>query len=142
MSEIDRKRTKKETLLVWITNPAAAERIVSKAYDFAAEKGLDLKVVSVQKETRDNWEDTLRDLERLEAAATMCHAELTVVYSDDRFEAAKKLIRSERPVAMFAGVPDKGVANRFADTLSIEYPSVVLYCVDSKGEVKEYGRNI
>lgn len=140
MSEID-KKTKKGTLLVWITNPAAADRIVSRANQFADEKALVLKVVSVQKETRDNWGDTLRDLERLEAAATMCHAELTVVYSDDRFEAAKKLIRSERPVAMFAGVPDNGAANRFADTLFEEFPSVVLYCVDSKGEVKEYGRN-
>ena len=107
MSEIDKNKSKKGTLLVWVTNPEAAGRIVSSAKLFASDKSLDLKVVSVQRETRDNWTDTIRDLERLQSAASGSDAELTVVYSDDRIEAAKKLVRSEKPMAMFAGVPDK-----------------------------------
>lgn len=140
MSEIDKNKSKKGTLLVWVTNPEAAGRIVSSAKLFASDKSLDLKVVSVQRETRDNWTDTIRDLERLQSAASGSDAELTVVYSDDRIEAAKKLVRSEKPMAMFAGVPDKGSTNFFVEALSIEFPSVTLYCVDSKGEVNKYER--
>ena len=79
MSEIDKNKSKKGALLVWVTNPEAAGRIVSSAKLFAADKSLDLKVVSVQRETRDNWTDTIRDLERLQSAASGSDAELTVV---------------------------------------------------------------
>ena len=140
MSEIDKSKSKRGTLLVWVTNPEAAGRIVSSAKLFASDKSLDLKVVSVQRETRDNWADTIRDLERLQAAASGSQAELTVVYSDDRIEAAKKLVRSEKPMAMFAGRPDKGSTNFFVEALSIEFPSVTLYSVDSRGEVEKYVR--
>ena len=140
MIDIDKLDSWNNTLLVWITNPAAAGRIVSCAKEFALKTGLELKVVSVQRETRDNWEDTLRDLEQLENAARQSQAELTVVYSDDRLDAAEKLIRSEKPVVMFAGVPDKGHVNYFAQKLTEEFPYVKLYCVDSDCVVKEYGK--
>ncbi|MBO4327080.1 MAG: hypothetical protein J5950_07395 [Clostridia bacterium] len=140
MSEIDKTNQEKGSLLVWVTNPAAAGRIVARAKHFASEKGLELKVVSVQRETRGNWEDTIRDLERLKEAATKSDAELTVVYSDDRIEAALKLAESENPRAMFTGVPEKGSASAFADALYVRFPSVTLYCVDTKGEVNEYDK--
>ena len=62
-------------LLVWVTNPLAAGRIVAAARRFAENSLLELKVVSVQSETRDNWEDTIRDLEQLETAARSALAE-------------------------------------------------------------------
>ena len=142
MSDIKNNKKDDALLLVWITNPLAAGRIVSCAKKFADENRLVLKVVSVQNETRGNWNDTLRDLEQLETAAKASDAGLTVVYSDDRIEAAKKLVRSEKPYAMFAGVSDKGGPNYFADTLRLEFPGVKLYCVDTGGEVKEYERTL
>lgn len=138
MSDIQNNKNEGAQLLVWITNPVAAGRIVSCAKAFADERKLGLKVVSVQKETRGNWDDTLRDLSQLEAAAKASDAELTVVYSDDRIDAAKKLVLTEKPLAMFLGVSDKGSANYFADTLHERFPKVNMYCVDSKGEVSKY----
>ena len=129
------------TLLVWITNPMAAGRIVAAARRFADERKLGLNVVSVQAETRDNWEGTLRDLEQLEAAARRSDAELTVVYSDDKIGAAVRLVSEEQPLAMFVGMPDRSHSNMFTDLLQISFPAIPLYCVDNEGQVSRCERS-
>jgi K+-sensing histidine kinase KdpD len=140
MSDIKKKNGTGGTLLVWVTNPGAADRIVACGKRFAEDKRLELKVVSVQSEARDNWEKTLEDLRQLDEAASRSDAELKVVYSDDKLGAAMEIVRAEKPVAMFSGVPDKGSANYFADQLTAAFPSSLFYCVDSKGEVIRYER--
>ena len=129
------------TLLVWVTNPLAAERIVAAGREFALKSELELKVVSVQSETRDNWEGTLRDLEQLEAAARRSDADLTVVYSDDKIGAAVKLVSEKRPRAMFTGMPDKTRSNMFTELLQMSFPAIPLYCVDNEGQVILCGRS-
>ncbi len=140
MSHTDRSKNGAQTLLVWITNPEAAGRIVGCAREFADRSGLGLKVVSVQAETRDNWHDTIADLERLDEAAKAFRASLTVVYSDDRLSAAKKLISETEPDAMFAGTAAPGSRSRFADEIVRDFPGIPLYCVGPDEQVSEYGK--
>ena len=128
-------------LLVWVTNPMAAGRIVAAARRFAENSLMELKVVSVQSETRDNWEGTIRDLEQLEAAARNSDAELTVVYSDDKIGAAVRLVSDEQPQAMFVGIPDKSRTNMFTELLQMSFPAIPLYCVDNEGQVNRCGRS-
>lgn len=136
MSIIDQKNNHGFTLLVWIINPQAAERIVSCAKKFADENGLELKVVSVQREAEDDWDKTIADLQKLEDAARRSDAELTVVYSDDRLKAAEEIALVERPFAMFCGMPEKSAANSFVNAITAALPDSPLYCVDEKCEVR------
>jgi len=123
-------------LLVWVMNPAAAERILAGAKDFAAREGLTLMTVSVQKQTRDNWADTLADLEKLDRAARQAEAELHVVYADDAAAAAVKMVKELKPRGMFVGVPGNQGHNSFTDMMAGCCPEVPMYCVGTDGQVK------
>ena len=134
----------KPLLLVWITNPSAAGRIVAQAKQFADRNAMGLLTVSVQQQTRDRWSDTIKDLEQLNLAARSASSQLTVIYSDDSLDAAEKLILDICPAAMFAGVspvlPDGSCANRFLEVINSDFPEIPLYCVNNDGQVSEYER--
>ena len=121
-------------LLVWVTNPEAAGRIADTGRRLADETGSELRIVSIQNPIHnETWENTLSDLEQLHHAARSVQADLTVVYSDNRFEAAVKLIREIAPSAMVAGVSGDLSRNLFLEHIRTYNREVPIYIVDSAG---------
>ena len=134
--DIDKTAQDRNLLLVWVMNPAAAERILARAKKFASQEGLTLMTVSVQKQTRDNWAETLADLEKLDRAARNAEAELHVVYADDAAEAAVKMVKDLAPRGMFVGTPGNQGRNSFTDMMAEFCSEVPIYCVDTDGNIR------
>ncbi|MBP3391720.1 MAG: hypothetical protein J6L76_02915 [Clostridia bacterium] len=128
--------TESETsqILVWVTNPEAAARIAAVGRRLADENGLELHIVSIQNPVRtDTWEQTFRDLEALNSAARSVQAELGVVYSDNRMEAAVKLVRQIKPKMMVTGVAGDQTRNTFIENLRAYSGEIPVYAVDPSG---------
>lgn len=122
------------SLLVWVTNPEAAGRIAAVGRRLADENGLELRIVSIQNPAgKEGWEQTVEDLNELHQAARSVDAELTVVYSDNRLQAAVKLIQQISPKAMVCGIAGNGRQNLFLDHIRSCDRSIPLYTVDSGG---------
>lgn len=126
--------TETAQILVWVTNPEAAGRIASAGKKLAEENGLELHIVSIQNPVRtDTWEQTFKDLEALNNAARSVQAELGVVYSDNRMEAAVKLVRQIKPKMMVTGVAGDQTRNAFIDNLRAYCGEIPVYAVDPSG---------
>ena len=128
--------TESETsqILVWVTNPEAAARIAAVGRRLADENGLELHIVSIQNPVRtDTWEQTFRDLEALNSAARSVQAELGVVYSDNRMEAAVKLVRQIKPKMMVTGVAGDQTRNTFIENPRAYSGEIPVYAVDPSG---------
>lgn len=124
---------KKDTLLVWVTNPYACERIVRVGKKMADELNKSLTVISIQKEVRDNWNKCGEDLEMLYEAAKSADAELTVIYSDNSIEAAVKTINELKPSAMVTGLPGSEGKSVFLECVCSMYEEIPVYAVDLSG---------
>lgn len=122
-----------KTVLVWITNPAACEIIVKTGKKIADELKAELMVASIQKKIRGDWESTVSDLEALDKASRNSNAELTVIYSDNTFEAAVKTVSDVKPIAMVTGVPGNLNKNLFIEQLQNFDKGVPIYTIDSRG---------
>ena len=123
-----------EQILVWVTNPEAAERIARVGRRLADENHLELHIVSIQNAVRTaGWEQTVRDLDALNSAARSVQAELAVVYSDNRLEAAIKLVRQIAPKMMVTGMAGDQNRNSFIENLRVYSGDVPVYAVDPKG---------
>ena len=121
-------------ILVWVTNPEAAGRIAAVGRRFADENGLELHIVSIQNPVRtDTWEQTFKDLDALNSAARSVQAELGVVYSDNRMEAAVKLVRQIKPKMMVTGVAGDQTKNLFIEHLRTYSGDIPVYAVDPSG---------
>lgn len=130
-----------KTVLVWITNPAACEIIVKTGKKIAEELNAELMVASIQQKIRDNWETTVSDLEALNKASRNANAELTVIYSDNTFEAAVKTVREVQPIAMVTGVPGNLKKNLFIEQLQNFDKGVPIYTIDSRGNALKLSQN-
>ena len=130
-----------KTVLVWITNPAACEIIVKTGKKIAEELNAELMVASIQQKIRDNWETTVSDLEALNQASRNANAELTVIYSDNTFEAAVKTVREVQPIAMVTGVPGNLRKNLFIEQLQNFDKDVPIYTIDSRGNALKLSQN-
>ena len=130
-----------KTVLVWITNPAACEIIVKTGKKIAEELNAELMVASIQQRIRDNWETTVSDLEALNKASRNANAELTVIYSDNTFEAAVKTVREVQPIAMVTGVPGNLRKNLFIEQLQNFDKDVPIYTIDSRGNALKLSQN-
>ncbi len=130
-----------KTVLVWITNPAACEIIVKTGKKIAEELNAELMVASIQQKIRDNWETTVSDLEALNKASRNANAELTVIYSDNTFEAAVKTVREVQPIAMVTGVPGNLRKNLFIEQLQNFDKGVPIYTIDSRGNALKLSQN-
>ena len=101
---------------------------------FADENGLELHIVSIQNPVRtDTWEQTFKDLDALNSAARSVQAELGVVYSDNRMEAAVKLVRQIKPKMMVTGVAGDQTKNLFIEHLRTYSGDIPVYAVDPSG---------
>ncbi len=126
--------TETPQIIVWVTNPEAAGRIAAVGRKFADENNLELHIVSIQNPVRaDNWEQTFKDLEALNSAARSVQAELGVVYSDNRMEAAVKLVRQLKPKMMVTGVAGDQTKNLFIEHLRTYSGDIPVYAVDPSG---------
>jgi K+-sensing histidine kinase KdpD len=126
--------TETAQILVWVTNPEAAGRIAAVGRRFADENGLELHIVSIQNPVRtDTWEQTFKDLDALNSAARSVQAELGVVYSDNRMEAAVKLVRQIKPKMMVTGVAGDQTKNLFIEHLRTYSGDIPVYAVDPSG---------
>lgn len=130
-----------KTVLVWITNPAACELIVKAGKKIATELESELMVASIQSKIRDNWEATFSDLDALHKASRSVNAELTVIYSDNTFEAAVKTVRDVKPIAMVTGVPGNMKKNLFIEHLQTFDKDVPIYTIDSRGNALKLSNN-
>ena len=122
-----------KTVLVWITNPAACDNIVRAGKRIADELCADLMVTSIQQTIRDDWDTTVSDLEALNNASRRANAELTVIYSDNKLEAAVKTVSDVRPIAMVTGVPGDRNKNLFLEQLQKFDRDVPIYTIDAHG---------
>lgn len=123
-------------ILVWVTNPEAAARIAQAGRRLADENGLELHLVSIQNSVRtEGWEQTMQDLDVLNNAARSVQAELGVIYSDNRMEAAVKLIRQLSPKMMVTGVAGDIKRNLFLENLRAYSGEIPVYAVDPSGNV-------
>lgn len=122
-----------KTVLVWITNPVACDNIVRAGKRIADELCADLMVTSIQKTIRDDWDTTVSDLEALNNASRTANAELTVIYSDNKLEAAVKTVSDVRPIAMVTGVPGDRNKNLFLEQLQKFDRDVPIYTIDAHG---------
>lgn len=120
-------------VLVWITNPAACDNIVRAGKRIADELDAELMVTSIQRTIRDDWDSTVSDLDALNRASRSVSAELTVIYSDNRLEAAVKTVSEVNPVAMVTGVPGDRNRNLFLEQLHNFDRDVPIYTVDTHG---------
>ena len=128
-------------VLVWITNPAACELIVKAGKKISDELEAELMVASIQRKIRDDWESTVTDLEALSNASRKVNAELTVIYSDNTFEAAVKTVRDVKPIAMVTGVPGNLNKNLFIEQLQKFDNTVPIYTIDSRGNALKLSQN-
>ena len=135
------KTVLEKTVLVWITNPAACEIIVKTGKKIADELEAELMIASIQHRIRDDWDTTVSDLEALNKASRNANAELTVIYSDNTFEAAVKTVREVQPIAMVTGVPDKLRKNLFIEQLQNFDKGVPIYTIDSRGNALKLSQN-
>ena len=125
-------------IIVWVTNPEAAGRIATVGRKLADEHALELHIVSIQNPVcTDNWEQTFKDLEALNHAARSVQAELGVVYSDKRMEAAIKLVRQIKPKMMVTGVAGDQTRNLFIENLRTYSGDIPVYAVDPSGNTTE-----
>lgn len=122
-------------VLVWITNPSACDSIVKAGRKIADEMKAELMIASIHKAIRDDWDSTVNDLEILSNASRNVNADLTVIYSDNIFEAAVKTVRDAEPSAMVTGVPGDRNKNLFLDQLQSCSQNVPIYTVDVHGNV-------
>lgn len=126
--------TETSQILVWVTNPEAAGRIAMVGRKLADENNLELHIVSIQNPVRtDTWEQTFKDLDALNSAARSVQAELGVVYSDNRMEAAVKLVRQLKPKMMVTGVAGDQTKNLFIEHLRAYSGDIPVYAVDPSG---------
>ena len=123
------------SVLVWITNPAACQRIVEAGQKLANELSTDLDIVSIQGQPAGNWEKQAKDLELLHRAARNVGAELTVVYSDNAFKAATEIVDKIDPQAMITGLPGTQGRSAFLDYIFGLKDDVQPYLVDASGNV-------
>lgn len=130
-----------KTVLVWITNPAACELIVKSGKKIADELDSELMIASIQSKIRDDWENTFNDLEALHNASRGVNAELTVIYSDNTFEAAVKTVRDVHPIAMVTGVPGNMKKNLFIEQLQTFDKDIPIYTIDSRGNALKLSQN-
>lgn len=130
-----------KTVLVWITNPAACELIVKSGKKIADELDSELMIASIQSKIRDDWENTFSDLEALHKASRGVNAELTVIYSDNTFEAAVKTVRDVQPSAMVTGVPGNMKKNIFIEHLQTYDKNIPIYTIDSRGNALKLSQN-
>lgn len=135
------KTVLEKTVLVWITNPAACEIIVKTGKKIADELEAELMIASIQHRIRDDWDTTVSDLEALNKASRNANAELTVIYSDNTFEAAVKTVREVQPIAMVTGVPGNLKKNLFIEQLQNFDKGVPIYTIDSRGNALKLSQN-
>ncbi len=126
---------KRNAVLVWVTNPDACESIVSAGRMLADENESELVIVSIQGSIKGNWSNYANDLVKLNECARNADAELTVVYSENRFEAAHNTIKEVKPIIMVAGLPGTMGRSVFLDQISSMAPNIPTYSVDFSGNM-------
>lgn len=122
-------------VLVWITNPSACSNIVKAGDKISKDLNAELMIASIQNTIRDNWDNTVSDLEILSNAARNVNAELIVIYSDNIFESAVKTVRDVQPIAIVAGVPGDRNKNIFLEQLQSCAENSPIYTVDIHGNI-------
>ena len=80
-------------------------------------------------------------MEALNKASRNANAELTVIYSDNTFEAAVKTVREVQPIAMVTGVPGNLRKNLFIEQLQNFDKGVPIYTIDSRGNALKLSQN-
>ncbi|HHT91966.1 MAG TPA: hypothetical protein PLI11_09240 [Clostridia bacterium] len=131
-----RKQERKKTVLVWVTNPDACQSIVSAGRKLADDNKVELVIVSIQGSIKGDWNNRASDLKKLSEAAKSADAELTVVYSDDMYEAAHDTIKRFKPMIMVTGLPGNLGAGSFLEQIMNMAPGVPIYSVDMKENMK------
>lgn len=130
-----KKQGKKKTVLVWVTNPDACKSIVNAGRTLADSNNVELVIVSIQGSIKGDWDNYASDLKKLSEAARSADAELTVVYSDNMFEAAHNTIKKFKPMIMVAGLPGNMGTGSFLDQIINMAPNVPTYSVDLTGNM-------
>ncbi len=138
MDNITQLRRCSQVVIAWVTNPYASRSIVESARRIADENKAELMIISIQNPIKDNWAATMKDLEILVDAAHYVDAELTVMYSDNKMEAAFKAMTSVKPIAMVMGIPGTTGKNEFVDLLLNYDINVSVYTVDSHGNALKH----
>lgn len=130
MSNIERG-----SVLVWVTNPDACQSIVDNGRILADNHGVELVIVSIQGSIKGDWKNYVGDLTKLNQAAKSVNADLTVVYSDNKFEAAHKTIKEFKPIVMVTGLPSSMGLGSFLEQIINMAPKVPTYSVDFTGNM-------
>ena len=122
-----------DRLLVWITSPLACKVILKEADRYAKENSLKIVVVSIQSPITDDWTGKAMELEILQRSAREIGAELNVEYSENFLKSAFVIIKREKPVCMFAGVPSAGFKSAFLENICNIGNGIPVYTVDKQG---------
>ncbi len=133
MVEQAKGRTAEKVVLVWVTNPYASENIAKAGRRLADENGLELMIISIQDRIRNDWETKVNDLEQLHNSSRQVGAELTVIYADNKIEAAAKTILDVKPKLMVTGIPGDVSRSAFLEQIRNIDPSIPVYTVDLNG---------
>lgn len=131
-----KKQEKKKSVLVWVTNPDACQSIVSSGRKLADENKSELVIVSIQGSIKGDWVNRASDLKKLSEAARSADAELTVVYSDNMYEAVHETIKRFKPMVMVTGLPGSLGTGSFVEQIMSMAPGVPIYSVDLKENMK------
>lgn len=126
---------RKDSVLVWVTSPNACQSIAEAGRTLADENGVELVIVSIQGSIKGDWNHYASDLKKLSEAARSVDAELTVVYSDNMYEAAHSTIEKFKPMIMVAGLPSNVGTGSFLGQVSSMAPKVPTYSVDISGNM-------
>lgn len=125
----------RKAVLVWVTNPDACHSIVKAGRILADENNAELVIVSIQGSIKGEWESYASDLKKLNEAARRANAELTIVYSDNKFEAAHNTINQVKPIIMVAGLPGMIGRSTFLEQICNMASNIPTYSVDLSGNM-------
>lgn len=124
-----------KAVLVWVTNPEACDRIVKAGRKMADEHGAELYIVSIQNRILDDWKRRASDLELLHRAARSVEAELNVVYSENPFQSAAKIVTEIQPGMMITGLPGTEGRSAFLDHICSIDEHIQTYVIDMSGNL-------
>lgn len=124
-----------KSVLVWVTNPEACERIVKAGRRLADEHKSELYIVSIQNRILDDWKRRAGDLELLHRAARSVDAELNVVYSENPFKSATEIVSEIQPGMMLAGLPGTEGRSAFLEHICSINEHIQTYVIDASGNM-------
>lgn len=129
------KKEMRNTVLVWVTNPDACQSIVNAGRSLADDNNAELVIVSIQGSIKGEWKNYANDLKKLNDAARSANAELTIVYADNKFEAAHNTINQVKPMIMVAGLPGTIGRSTFLEQICNMASNIPTYSVDLSGNM-------